>query len=157
MKDSTVLFKSEDYTGNSYDQMYMVRTRGFMERLVTWQRAFMIWSLDSVGSNVILMSNWEVPRRNRSSHITIRKGLRLLLGERYSVSDLMKNEVERGYIRPADNGKFEVFSLSGGAIFSGDQQLSARSKRVKEAFSNLLNVEVDFVEDDPAQRRPVSR
>lgn len=153
MKDTVVLFQNKQYTRGSYDQMYVVRTRDFMERLVNWKRAFMIWSVDGIGSNIILMSNLEEARGMRSPHITIRQGLRLLLGERHSIDDLMVNEVERGYVRPGDNGKFEVFSLSGGTIFSGDRQLSSRAERVRKAFLNSLDVDVDFVEDDDTHRK----
>ncbi len=152
LRDAAVLFQDEDYSGNSYDQMYVVRSEDFMRRLVNWKRAFMILSIDDKKAHqsdrIVLMSNWEEARRHRSPHITIRRGLRLLLGRYLSENALMMHEGKRGYIRPGDNGSFEVFSLSGERIFDSAGKLSSGAEHVREAFQSVLGVDVDFVEDD---------
>lgn len=151
--DAHISFQAPDYTRRGVDELFMVRTPEYFRRLVDWNRAFMLCQGIVNVKPFVLLTHVEQPRNFRSSHITIRQGLRQLLGEELDLHEVARLELSRGYIRPGQEDRFEVYSLSGAKMFEVDGSLSEQSISVQDAFRTMLNIDVDVVRDDNVSLR----
>lgn len=151
--DAQISFQAPDYTRRGFDQLFMVRTPEYFRRLVDWNRAFMVCQGIVNVKPFVLLTHVEQPRNFRSSHITIRQGLRQLLGEELDLHEVARLELSRGYIRPGRGDRYEVYNLSGAKMFEVDGSLSEQSINVQNAFRTMLNIDVDVVQDDNVSLR----
>ena len=151
--DAHISFQAPDYTRRGFDELFMVRTPEYFRQVVDWRRAFMLCQGIVNVKPFVLLTHVEQPRNFRSSHNTIRHGLRRLLGEELDVHEVARLELSRGYIRPGQGYRYEVYSLSGAKMFEKDGSLSEQSISVQKGFERMLNIDVDVVQDDNVSLR----
>ncbi len=151
--DAHIAFAATDYTRSGFDEMFLARTPAYFKSVVDWKRAFMVCRSPADARPLVFLTHVEQPRGLRSSHITIRQGLRQLFGDALDQVDMRRLEVARGYIRPGEGDRFEVYSLSGAKMFESDGSLSEQSRSVQSVLKALLDIDVDIVEDGDVSRR----
>ncbi len=155
-QDTKLEVPDKSYT----DTVYVVKTKEFFKEVTSWKRAFAIVEDEKTGKQLLFMTSWRDPSKD-SSHCFINKGIYQFFettpGERDLYNRIIPDglkEVQRGYLRAAEGGGFEVYDLSGAAMFErglGGRESKVCSKaaqEVKDFFRKELKMNIGFAREE---------
>lgn len=139
------------------EDLYLVKTAPYLEKVLSWKRAFSVCQLDGEPALIFTAVH---DKEKSSSHYMIRQGLRLMLGLA-DVDEALQFQRQYGYCEPGsdenEGGKLivRIIDMCGAQMFISGRgsNLSPAAQMVKSAFRALakpsLDIEVLFIERKP--------
>jgi hypothetical protein len=138
------------------ESVHIVATPEYFKSLTTWKKAFSIYRIEGLDKLVIFLASWKDGERE-SAHSIIDRAVEA----EFNAPGLKLIFAEKGYIQPAEGGRYMIYDLPGSAIYSyvgeNGNALSPAAQLTKHVFARNLGIYVRFPDPEDLESQQSRR